>query len=95
MKYRAHIFTFFLAFAMLIPSLSSVKENVDYTCYKRGVEIIYPYENAIFKIKKIFNNHPDKKKKNWSSLNEVLKKIFMVFHFTKKLDVLMLDYQNI
>ena len=50
MKYRAHIFTFFLAFAMLIPSLSSAKENVDYTCYKRGVEIIYPYENAIFKI---------------------------------------------
>ena len=54
MKYRAHIFTFFLAFAMLIPSLSSAKENVDYTCYKRGVEIIYPYENAIFKIKKDF-----------------------------------------
>ena len=52
MKYRAHIFTFFLAFAMLTPSLSSAKENVDYTCYKRGVEIIYPYENAIFKIKK-------------------------------------------
>ena len=47
---------------MLTPSLSSVKENVDYTCYKRGVEIIYPYENAIFKIKNIFNNHPDKKK---------------------------------
>ena len=66
MKYRAHIFTLFLAFAMLTPSLSSVKENVDYTCYKRGVEIIYPYENAIFKIKKIFNNYPDKKKKGIS-----------------------------
>jgi len=62
MKYKAHIFTFFLALAMLNPWLSSAKENVDYTCYKRGVEIIYPYENAIFKIKKIFNNHPDKKK---------------------------------
>ena len=62
MKYRAHIFTFLLAFTKLTPSLSSAKENVDYTCYKRVVEIIYPYENAIFKIKKIFNNHPDKKK---------------------------------
>ena len=66
MKYREHIFTFLLAFAMLIPSLTRAKENVDYTCYKRGVEIIYPYENAIFKIKKIFNNHPDKKKKRIS-----------------------------
>ena len=56
MKYITHIFTLLLAFAMLKPSLSSAKENVDYTCYKRGVEIIYPYENAIFKIKKIFND---------------------------------------
>ena len=50
------------AFTAVKPDLSRAKETIDYTCYKRGVEIIYPYENAIFKIKKIFNSHPDKKK---------------------------------
>ena len=63
MKKTVHILILLLTFIVLKPSKSFAKENVDYTCYKRGVEIIYPYENAIFKIKKIFNNHPDKKKK--------------------------------
>ena len=76
MKHRAHIFTFLLAFATLNPSLSGSKENVDYTCYKRGVEIIYPYENAIFKIKKIFNNYPDKKKKELIKFKQRFEKNF-------------------
>ena len=63
MKKIARKLILLLTFVMLKPSLSNAKEKVDYTCYKRGVEIIYPYENAIFKIKKNFNSHPDKKKK--------------------------------
>ena len=63
MKNIARILLPILTFLTLKPYLSKAKETMDYTCYKRGVEIIYPYENAIFKIKKIFDNHPDKKKK--------------------------------
>ena len=76
MKYLAHTLKFLLAFAMLVPLLPSAKENVDYTCYKRGVEIIYPYENAIFKIKKIFNNHPDKKKRELVKFKQSFEKNF-------------------
>ena len=76
MKYIVRSLTFLLAFATLNPSLSGSKENVDYTCYKRGVEIIYPYENAIFKIKKIFNNYPDKKKKELIKFKERFEKNF-------------------
>ena len=76
MKY---ILNFFLikAFLMIsIPLVSHSKEKIDYTCYKRGVEIIYPYENAIFKIKKIFNNYPDKKKKELVKFKQSFEKNF-------------------
>ena len=76
MKHITQIFTLLFTFAMLNPSTSATKENVDYTCYKRGVEIIYPYENAIFKIKKIFNNHPDKKKKELIKFKQSFEKNF-------------------
>ena len=42
---------------------SDSKENLDNTCYKRGVEIIFPYQKAIFKIKEVYTGYPDKQKK--------------------------------
>ena len=76
MKKLLHTFLIFLALLVLKPNLSSAKENVDYTCYKRGVEIIYPYENAIFKIKKIFNDKHDKKKKELIKFKQSFEKNF-------------------
>jgi len=76
MKFILHTLTSLLAFFVLNPSFSNAKENVNYTCYKRGVEIIYPYENAIFKIKKIFNNYPDKKKKELIKFKQRFEKNF-------------------
>ncbi len=76
MKKLLHTFLTFLAFLVFKSNLSSAKENVDYTCYKRGVEIIYPYENAIFEIKKIFNDHPDKKKKELIKFKQSFEKNF-------------------
>jgi len=76
MKFILNTFTSLLAFLVLNPSFSHAKENVNYTCYKRGVEIIYPYENAIFKIKKIFNNYPDKKKKELIKFKKIFEKNF-------------------
>ena len=64
MKKIVHKLILLLTFVMLKPSFSNAKEKVDYTCYKRGVEIIYPYENAIFKIKKILIAILIKRKKN-------------------------------
>tara|TARA_B100000963_G_C22035232_1_gene412976 strand:+ start:154 stop:465 length:312 start_codon:yes stop_codon:yes gene_type:complete len=61
---------------MLKPIIPNAKENVDHTCYKRGVEIIYPYENAIFKIKKIFNNYPDRRKKELVKFKQNFEKNF-------------------
>ena len=66
-----------LTFVMLKPSFPITKEKVDYTCYKRGVEIIYPYENAIFKIKKDFNSYPDKKKKELAKFKQSFEKNFI------------------
>tara|TARA_B100000035_G_C20652258_1_gene401499 strand:+ start:50 stop:406 length:357 start_codon:yes stop_codon:yes gene_type:complete len=64
------------AVVMFKHNFSNAKESVDYTCYKRGVEIIYPYENAIFKIKKIFDNYPDKKKKELVKFKQKFEKNF-------------------
>ena len=76
MKKIVHKLILLLTLVMLKPSFSNTKEKVDYTCYKRGVEIIYPYENAIFKIKKIFNSHPDKKKKELAKFKQSFEKNF-------------------
>tara|TARA_B100000674_G_C37310108_1_gene676065 strand:+ start:64 stop:420 length:357 start_codon:yes stop_codon:yes gene_type:complete len=76
MKNIARILLPILTFLTLKPYLSKAKETMDYTCYKRGVEIIYPYENAIFKIKKIFDNHPDKKKKELVKFKQNFEKNF-------------------
>ncbi len=62
MKNIYYIMTFLCLFFVSITFPSYAKEKLDYTCYKRGVEIIFPYENAIFKIKQIFSNFPDKQK---------------------------------
>ena len=76
MKNITNIFIFLFTFVMLKPFFSLAKETVDYTCYKRGVEIIYPYENAIFKIKKTFNNYPDKRKKELIKFKQSFEKNF-------------------
>ena len=76
MKKKVLILTILSALVMFKLNFSNAKESVDYTCYKRGVEIIYPYENAIFKIKKIFNNHPDKKKKELVKFKQSFEKNF-------------------
>lgn len=39
------------------------KEKLDNTCYKRGVEIIFPYQKGIFKIKQVYTDYPDIQKK--------------------------------
>ena len=65
MKKYALTIIVLLAFSILF-NFANSKEKFDYTCYKRGVEIIFPYEKAIFKIKEIYNNSPDRKKKRTS-----------------------------
>ena len=76
MKKKVFTFTILIALVMFKHSFSNAKENVNHTCYKRGVEIIYPYENAIFKIKKIFGNYPDKKKKELVKFKQKFEKNF-------------------
>ena len=50
MKYLIAFLAFFLS-----PSLHS-KEAYNYLCHVRGYEIIFPYEEAIDKIKKTYKN---------------------------------------
>ena len=76
MKKIFNIVLIILAFIVVKPNFSKAKETIDYTCYKRGVEIIYPYENAIFKIKKIFDKYPDKKKKELVKFKQSFEKNF-------------------
>ena len=53
MKYLIAFLAFFLS-----PSLHS-KEAYNYLCHVRGYEIIFPYEEAIDKIKKTYKNLPE------------------------------------
>ena len=69
MKKYALTIILLLAFSFLF-NFANSKEKFDYTCYKRGVEIIFPYEKAIFKIKEIYNNSPDRKKKELVKFKE-------------------------
>ena len=76
MKNIGHIFVIILSFFVLKADFSLSKEVVDYTCYKRGVEIIYPYETAVFKIKKAFFNYPDQRKKKLIEFKKRFEKNF-------------------
>ncbi len=64
----------FLMFSLPIASYS--KEKIDYTCYKRGVEIIFPYETAIHKIKKHYTNFPAEKEKALKNFKNRFEKDF-------------------
>ena len=46
---------------MLLPFLSSSKESSNHLCNLRGYEIIFPYEEAITKIKSKFENLPNQR----------------------------------
>ena len=91
MKYPRLIFIFTIFFSINISS----KEITSYLCHKRGYEIIFPYEEAIYKIKKSFYSLPKKKKNNLKNSEDSLKKIFMEFLYIKQQVVLMPDYPNI
>ena len=62
---------------------------------QRGVEIIFPYQKGIFKIKQVYTDYPDKQKKELIKFKKVLKTTFLAFLYTKKQDALMQDYQSI
>lgn len=55
---------YILSFVFFFQHINSVesKEANNFTCYKRGVEIIFPYQEGIFKIKKEPNISPNQKK---------------------------------
>ncbi len=61
MKFLIAFLTFFISH-----SLQS-KEAYNYLCHVRGYEIIFPYEEAIFKIKNAYKNSPERQN------NELLK----------------------
>ena len=58
------ILLYILSLVILFQQINSVeaKESDNHMCYKRGFEIIFPYQEGIFKIKKESNISPDKKK---------------------------------
>ena len=53
-----------MSFVFLFQQINPVlaKESNNHMCYKRGFEIIFPYQEGIFKIKKETNISPDQKK---------------------------------
>ena len=86
------IFGFILCFNVDQPYS---KEKLDNTCYKRGVEIIFPYQKGIFKIKQVYTDYPDKQKKELIKFKKSFENNFLAFLYIKKQDALMQDYQSI
>ena len=72
MKYPRLIFIFTIFFSINISS----KEITSYLCHKRGYEIIFPYEEAIYKIKKSFSSLPKKKEKQLKKFRRQFEKNF-------------------
>ena len=53
---------FLIFFLLLLSGLSgSAKESNNFLCHLRGYEIIFPYEEAIYKIKHTYKNIPEAK----------------------------------
>ncbi len=76
MKYILNFFLVCAHLIVFIPVSSHSKEKIDYTCYKRGVEIIFPYETAIYKIKKHYINFPAEKEKALKNFKNRFEKDF-------------------
>ena len=60
MKLIFYILSF--VFFFLQVNLVDAKESNNHMCYKRGFEIIFPYQEGIFKIKKETNISSDQRK---------------------------------
>lgn len=56
------IYILSLVFFFQQVNLVNAKESTNHMCYKRGFEIIFPYQEGIFKIKKETNISPDQRK---------------------------------
>ena len=74
MKYLKNILIF-SCFAGFI-NLSVAEENNNYTCYKRGFEIIFPYQHAIYNIKKNYTVSSEQKKKELLRFKKKFEKNF-------------------
>ena len=64
-------------------------------CYKRGFEIIFPYQEGIFKIKKETNISPDQKRAELNKFKNQFEKNFQGIPFTKRQVVPMQGCLNI
>ena len=74
MKYIIYILSFVFLFQQINPVLA--KESNNYMCYKRGFEIIFPYQEGIFKIKKETNISPDQKRAELNKFKNQFEKNF-------------------
>ena len=88
-----YLFIFFITFFSGIYVIA--KESNNFLCHLRGYEIIFPYEEAIYKIKDAYKSTPETRNSELLKLGVNLKLIFMEFHYIKKLVVLVQDFQSI
>jgi len=58
------IYIFLIVFLFQPYNLLTSKEANNHMCYKRGYEIIFPYQEAVFKLKENLNIPADQKKLN-------------------------------
>ena len=57
---------FILTLLLSLDKAALAKATSNSMCFIRGVEIIFPYKQAVFEIKEIFKNLPDKKRNELS-----------------------------
>ena len=74
MKYLKNILIFSCFLGSI--NLSIAEENNNYTCYKRGFEIIFPYQHAIDNIKKNYIVSSEQKKKELLRFKKSFEKNF-------------------
>ena len=73
MKLLIYILSFVFFFQQV--NVVNSKEADNHMCFKRGFEIIFPYQEGIFKIKKETNISPDQKRAELNTLTANIPKI--------------------
>ena len=62
-----------------LPIASYSKKKIDYTCYKRGVEIIFLTKQLFIRLKKHYTNFPAEKEKVLKNFKNRFEKISTVY----------------
>ena len=73
------LYIFLVVFLFQPYNLLVSKEAKNHMCYKRGYEIIFPYQEAVFKLKEKLNVSADQKREELNKFKDHFEKVWPGF----------------